>query len=134
MGVYGGSKKGGLVDETTAINPRTYYSIAKMRGEEHISRLMAKENIDTIILRGANVYGYSPTIRFDSVINKFLFDAHFKGRIQIHGSGKQSRPFISLRKLVEVLGYVGREKVEDGTYNVVDFNDTLLNLVDIFKE
>ena len=72
-GVYGSSS--GAVDESTIPNPKTFYAISKLRGEEHVRRLFDK--IDTYIFRCGNVYGYSKSMRFDSVINKFVFEANF---------------------------------------------------------
>lgn len=130
--VYGGSKKGALINEDTVPNPRKFYSISKLRGEEHVERM--KDKINTIIVRVGNIYGYSPAIRFDSVINKFLFEANFNNRIQIHGSGKQARSFISVSKVIGVLCGMINKEVPSNTYNLVDKNIQLLDLVDVFKE
>jgi UDP-glucose 4-epimerase len=128
--VYGSSKK--TVDENYAPNPRTFYSISKMRGEEHVKRLNAK--INTNIIRCGNVYGYSPCIRFESVINRFMFDANFNSRISIHGSGKQSRSFISVTKLVDAMVELTQIEIPSDTYNLTDKNLEILDIVDIMKE
>lgn len=130
-GIYQGGKNV-LVDENSTINPRDFYSIGKMRGEEHVARL--KEKMNAVILRVGNVYGYSPAIRFDSVINKFLFDAQFNNRISIHGSGKQIRPFISLDKVTKALVYNVSNELPSDVYNLSDQNHKILDLVDVFKE
>ena len=64
--------------------PSSYYSISKMRGEDHVMRLM--ENIPVQLIRCANVYGYSKNLRVETPINQMIFDAHFTNRIAIHGS------------------------------------------------
>lgn len=130
--VYGSSKK--LVDENTVPNPRTFYSISKMRGEEHIKRLMNKGNIEASVVRCGNVYGYTPTIRFDAVINKFLFDANFNNRISIHGSGKQARSFIHVNKVVDALVGFLKPEIPSDIYNLVDKTLEVLDLVDVMKE
>src|SRR5690606_32778242 len=89
-GVYGSSED--AVDEQVQPNPKTFYAISKLRGEEHVRRLMDK--VDTHILRCGNVYGYSKSMRFDSVINKFAFEANFNKLVTVQGDGKQSRSFI----------------------------------------
>ena len=76
VSVYGTSKT--EVDITSPLNPRTFYGISKMRAEEHVMRLMDK--IDTYILRCGNVYGFSESMRYDAVINRFLFEANFLQR------------------------------------------------------
>lgn len=129
--VYGFSKKEPLTEESR-LNPRTFYAISKMRGEEHVKRLMGK--IDAVIVRSGNVYGYSPSIRFDAVINRFLFDANFNNRIQIHGSGKQSRSFICVQKLMDTMVWLLSHTIPSDTYNLVDKTYKILDLVDIFKE
>jgi len=97
--VYGSGKE--LIDETAIVNPKTIYGVSKMRGEEHVTRLGAKMN--AVIIRLGNVYGYSSSMRFDAVINKFMFESHYKNRISIHGNGRQSRSFIHVEKAVDSL-------------------------------
>lgn len=130
--VYGASKK--MVDETLEPNPRTFYSISKMRGEEHIKRLFSKKDINTAIVRLGNVYGYTPTIRFDSVINKFMFDANFNNRISIHGSGKQARSFIHVSKAVDALLFMRNADIPSDIYNLTDKTLEVLDIVDVLKE
>jgi UDP-glucose 4-epimerase len=128
--VYGSSKK--MVDENNTPNPRTFYSISKMRGEEHVKRLSNK--INTVIIRCGNVYGYSPCIRFESVINRFMFDANFNNRISIHGTGKQARSFVSVTKLVDALVQLKHKELPSDVYNIMDKNMEILDIVDIMKE
>ncbi len=128
--VYGKSKK--EVDETVLPDPRNHYSISKLRGESHVARLMDKMN--TYILRCGKVYGPSTSIRFDSVLNRFMFDAHFKGRIQIHGSGKQVRPFIHIDKTINALLELRLSKAPSDIYNLSDKNIEVLDMIDVLKE
>ncbi len=118
--------------EETEPTPHTFYGISKLRGEEHINRLMELKN--AIVLRCGNVYGYSKSMRFDAVINRFMFDANFKRRIQIFGNGKQSRAFIHVFHLAEMIENVITSEVPSGTYNLVDKNLQILDVVDIVKE
>lgn len=128
--VFGSST--GFINEDSAINPRTFYGISKMRGEEHVARLFDKKK--AYILRCGNVYGYSKSMRFDAVINKFMFDANYKGRISIHGSGLQSRGFIHIDVLTSYLHQIGSNDVPTGTYNLVDKNIKILDIVDVLKQ
>lgn len=130
-GVYGFSPKKQEITEDSRLNPRTFYSISKMRAEGHALRLKDKMNV--VVFRAANVYGYTPVIRFDAVINKFLFDSHFNGQISIHGSGKQVRPFIHVKNLVKALLVPLKTEVESDVYNLIQRNTSILDLVDIYK-
>ncbi|WP_462248370.1 NAD-dependent epimerase/dehydratase family protein [Ekhidna sp.] len=128
--VYGASEQ--VATEETVPAPSTFYGISKLRGEEHVSRLAEKKT--AINIRGGNVYGYSKSMRFDAVINRFMFDANFNNRIQINGNGKQSRAFIHVDYLCHSLAQVITKDVVSGTYNLVDKNLQILDIVDVLKE
>ena len=128
--VYGESDS--IIDENQGPDPKTFYGISKFRGEEHVRRLQKKRN--ALILRCANVYGYSRSMRFDAVINRFMFDANFSNRIQIHGNGKQHRAFIHVNTLIKSLIGCLFHSVPSGTYNIVDKNLQILDIVDVLKE
>lgn len=128
--VYGASNT--MSDEQTKPQPSTFYGISKLRGEEHVSRLSEKKN--AISIRCGNVYGYSKSMRFDAVINRFMFDANFSNRIQINGNGKQSRAFIHVDYLCDCLARTIIQDVSSATYNLVDKNLQVLDIVDTLKE
>lgn len=128
--VYGSSKD--ELDEQTIPNPGTFYGISKLRGESHVQRLSDKYN--PLIIRCGNVYGYSASMRFDAVINRFMFDANFNNRISINGNGKQYRSFINVDKVVDALAQVLLNNIPSGIYNLTDKNLQMLDLVDVMKE
>lgn len=130
LGVYGTSSE--AVDESSNTDPQTFYGTSKLRAEDHIRRL--SEKIDAYIVRCGNVYGYSPSMRFDAVINKFVFESHFNKRIQIHGDGKQSRGFIHIDLLAEILANLIGSSLSPGTYNAVQRNLQVLDIVDELKQ
>jgi UDP-glucose 4-epimerase len=130
VSVYGSSSD--MLTEESTPNPETFYGISKLRAETHVKRLFNK--INTLIIRGGNVYGYSPSMRFDAVINRFMFDANFNNRISINGNGKQHRSFIHIDKLVAGLAQVILQEVPSGIYNLTDKNIQVLDLIDVFKE
>lgn len=128
--VYGSSTE--PINESVAPAPVNFYGVAKLRGEEHVRRLGDK--IQTHILRCGNVYGFAPAINFESVINKFMFDAQYKNRISIHGNGYQSRGFININKVVSSIIACLKSNVPAGTYNLADINLPILDIVDVLKE
>jgi UDP-glucose 4-epimerase len=129
-GVYGTSDQ--PVDENTPTDAKTLYAISKLRGEEHVRRLMNK--VETYILRCGNVYGYSKSMRFDAVINKFVFEANFDKRVSIQGNGKQYRAFIHIETLAKALNNLLTAQLANGTYNLVERNIMVFDVVDILKE
>jgi len=128
--IYGSSEE--FITEKSVPTPKTFYGISKFRGEEHVKRLVNHNR--ACILRCANVYGFSRSMRFDAVINKFMFDANFVKRIQINGNGKQIRAFIHVNVLSRLLIDLMLKDVQKGIYNVVDRNLQILEIVDVLKE
>jgi UDP-glucose 4-epimerase len=116
ISVLGASKE--VMNDERTPNPRTFYGTSKLRGEEHVRRL--GEKMPVHILRCGNVYGYSKSMRFDAVINKFMFHAHMKGRIRIQGDGEQHRSFVHIDKVGDLFASMLQDRFEPGTYHMVD--------------
>jgi len=128
--IYGASAK--EANENTLPNPKTFYGISKLRGEEHVSRLL-ENGIETYIIRCGNIYGYSKSMRFDSVINKFMFDANFKNRISINGNGEQYRSFIHIDKTANILANLIFSDLDEGKYDLVEDNLIINHIANTFK-
>lgn len=111
--------------------PRSAYGHSKRRGETHLERLMHDRPV--CVLRAGNVYGPGRSMRFDAVINRFLFEAHFKGRITISGSGRQRRPFIHVDAVVATLAAMARNTPPNGTYDLVEQDHGVLDLVEALR-
>lgn len=129
-GVYGDSNE--AVDELSLPAPKSFYAISKLRGEEHVKRLMNKR--ETYIFRCGNVYGYNRGMRFDAVINKFVFEANFQKRITVHGNGNQSRAFIHIDSVATALANVLKSDLRGGVYNLVERNIKVIDIVDDLKQ
>lgn len=127
--VYGASDQ--VLSEETPPNPRTYYGISKWRGETHLEPL--KEKLDVLIVRCGNVYGYSHSMRFDAVINKFAFEANYFNRITIQGDGSQTRAFIHIDSVSTVLADLISAKIPSNVYNLVEENYSVLDVLDALK-
>jgi len=110
----------GEATELTPPHPNTYYGISKLRGEEQVQRL--SRSVRTCIIRSGNVYGYSPSMRFDAVINHFMLRANFEKKISIHGTGAQTRAFIHIRDAADALAQIPWSGLPDGTFNMVTKN------------
>jgi UDP-glucose 4-epimerase len=128
--VYGASNK--QANEDTPTNPKTFYGTSKLRAEQHVNRLIEKNR--AVIIRAGNVYGFSHSMRFDAVINRFAFEANYLNRISIQGSGKQSRAFVHIDAITKVLTNLSNTVMPSGTYNLALSNYSVLDLVDVFKE
>jgi nucleoside-diphosphate-sugar epimerase len=85
----------GMFDERTEVQPRGAYSISKKYGEDALLRLTG-ETFAATVLRQGTVYGWSPRMRFDLVVNTFLKDAASVGKLYLHGGGWQWRPLVDV--------------------------------------
>lgn len=127
--VYGQGTGSALAPERPS--PRSAYGHAKLRGEAHMERL--GDNRQVCILRSANVYGHGRSMRFDAVINRFVFQAHFQGRITVRGSGEQRRPFIHVDAVAGTLAALLGPNGLRGTYDLVEQDHSVIELVEALR-
>lgn len=127
--IYGRTEK--PVDEKTEPHPFSFYGISKYNAEKQVDLLSEKCKVH--ILRSGNVYGFNPSLRIDAVINKYMFNAHFNGRVKVFGDGSQQRPFIHVRKLAFAINEAIKGAVPAGVYNVVEFNFSVNQVVAYMK-
>lgn len=82
----------GVMQEDSDKNPLSLYARLKLRAEEEILSLQDRE-FRPVLLRMCTLYGCSPRMRFDLVVNRLAMLAATEGRITIFG-GAQWRPFV----------------------------------------
>lgn len=85
-----------ILDESSEVSPRAAYSSSKFEGEQRLLP-MADQQFCPVVLRKGTVYGWSPRMRFDLVVNTFVKDALTRGRITIHYGGEMWRPLVDVR-------------------------------------
>jgi nucleoside-diphosphate-sugar epimerase len=85
----------GMFDERTPVAPRGAYSISKKYAEDALLAA-AGDGFAPVILRQGTVYGWSPRMRFDLVVNTFVKDAVTAGKLYLHGGGWQWRPLVDV--------------------------------------
>ena len=112
-------------------NPSSFYSISKMRGEDHVLRVMDKFPVQ--LIRLANVYGYSKNLRIESEINRMMFDAHFNNRISVHGEPAHELSYISLFRTVEMLAQVAINELPSDIYNLAHRNLSAFDMIEALK-
>ena len=92
----------GMHDETAPIEPCGAYATSKRYGEEALVSLVDR-GLCPVILRNGTVYGYSPRMRFDLVVNTFVKDALLKGQLSLHGGGWMWRPLVDVRDVADAM-------------------------------
>ena len=131
--VYGTSDKD--LTDASIPEPITYYGVSKLKAEQQVQRLRSCKGIN---LRTANVYGYAPAMRIDSVINRFMFEAHYFGQVNRVGDGEQSRAFLHIDKLCQAISQLINSDIESGNYNLAEHNlsvnDVLEKVMTIYPD
>jgi nucleoside-diphosphate-sugar epimerase/CBS domain-containing protein len=89
-----------LLDEEAPLNPVSLYARTKIESEK-IILAMGDEYFSPTILRMGTLYGYSPRMRFDLVVNTMSMRSFVDGRIQVFG-GRQWRPLLGVEDAAEV--------------------------------
>jgi nucleoside-diphosphate-sugar epimerase len=114
----------GMHDETAPIEPRAAYATSKRYGEEALLKL-AEDGLTPVLLRNGTVYGYSPRMRYDLVVNTFVKDALLTGKLMLHGGGWMWRPLVDVRDVSDAMiaAYEApAEKVRGEIFNVLHSN------------
>jgi nucleoside-diphosphate-sugar epimerase len=82
--------------EASPVQPFRIYSITKREAEKEILA-MADDKFTPVVIRKGSIYGYSPRMRFDLVVNAFVLNALQVGRLVLHNGGEMWRPLLSLQ-------------------------------------
>ena len=108
------------VTEEAPFHPVTAYGRAKVDAEAGIRRL-ASDGFSPVYLRNATVYGASPRLRFDLVVNNLTAWAVATGAVRMTSDGTPWRPLVHVEDAARaVLAAVEapREAVHDQAFNV----------------
>jgi nucleoside-diphosphate-sugar epimerase len=114
-----------LQDETSPVAPRAPYSRSKYEAEREILP-MADASFCPVALRKGTVFGYSPRMRYDLVVNTFVRDALAKGRLTLHHGGEMWRPLVDVRDAAQA--YVALVEADDAAVRGEVFNLCYQNL------
>lgn len=93
------------VAEDALLDPRTDYAHSKVAAERAIGQL-ATDGFSPTFLRNGTVYGASPRMRFDTVLNDLLGAALTLGRIVLHGDGSPWRPVVHVEDVARAFAAV----------------------------
>jgi nucleoside-diphosphate-sugar epimerase len=78
-----------------------------------------------VIFRQGTVYGYSPRMRFDLVVNTFVKDAIVQKRLYLHGGGWMWRPLVDVEDVAaaHVMALTAPlDKIRGQIFNVLEEN------------
>ena len=110
------------------ITPSVPYSLSKHMAEDVV--MEAKDSTFTpVIFRKGTVYGLSPRMRYDLVVNTMLKDAFKNKRIVLHQGGRMWRPLTDVETVAAAYIHALESDLA-GLYNLIDMNILVRDLAD----
>jgi len=91
-----GMSDAAVVTEESPLDPKTEYARSKVKSERAISEL-ADDRFSPTFMRNGTVYGVSPRMRFDTVLNDLVGSAVTTGKITLYSDGKPWRPVVHVQ-------------------------------------
>ncbi len=120
----------GIADETFPVNPQSDYAQSKLDVDIELQK-MADDKFYPVIFRQATVFGFSPRMRWDIVINAFAMHAFKAGKLDVWFGGEAWRPVVHIRDTAEAhirALEANPDKVRGEIFNLVYKNYRILEL------
>jgi nucleoside-diphosphate-sugar epimerase len=120
----GNDEKDVLLNEESEVDPRAAYSRSKYDAERLLLE-MAGSDFCPVILRKGTIFGFSPRMRYDLVVNSFVKDALSKKCLTVHYGGEMWRPMLDIRDAARA--YIACLQADEGAIRGQIFNVNFRN-------
>lgn len=132
---YGISNLNELATEESPLNPLSLYATTKIATEKDLLKL-SDSNFTVCILRMATIFGLSPRMRFNLLINEMVREAYVKKRILLYKE-EAWRPYAHTEDAADALINIlnsDSKKINHEIFNVGTENYQKKGLVDLVKK
>ena len=114
--VYGNYNKKKKIDEKTALDPVTQYSMAKIIQEKTIKFFSTKLGYEYIILRIPGVYGFDKENQ--NIISKLILSLSKKNTFIFNTTGNELRDYIFVNDIGKFISYIIKKNIKNLTINL----------------
>lgn len=128
--VYGNNGEGESIAEETSKAPLTPYAVDKLASEQYLDFYRRQHGLEPVVFRFFNIFGprQDPSSPYSGVISIFSERAAQGLPITVFGDGEQTRDFLYVGDLVQVMVQALQlAQVEEGAVNVGLNQATSLN-------
>jgi len=126
------------IDETVDPDPINPYAETKLESETLLREYCEEFDMTGTALRMATNFGHSPGIRFNLVVNYFVFRALTDRPLTVYGDGSNWRPFIHVRDAARAYAEAAcdPDAWDEPVYNVgsMDSNYQISEIADIVAD
>lgn len=116
-----------LLDENSQTNPQTPYALNKLQIEQDLEKI-SDSKFSPIALRFATVFGPSPRIRFDLVVNMLVGMALTSGKIILNSNGMSWRPSVHILDVCKAINQSIDLEYNEGCPLILNVGETENNL------
>ena len=130
-----GASTAGVVTEESPLDPKTEYARSKVKSERALVQL-ADKNFSPVYVRNGTIYGVSPRMRFDTVLNDLVGRAVTSGKVTVFSDGKPWRPVMHVQDVARYFQLyleAPKEKIHNQAFNsgANDLNHQIIELAQI---
>lgn len=129
-----GSRSSSVDEDCQELNPQTPHTREKLASERYLKKL-GKQGLEYVICRFGIVFGYSPGMRFDTVINKFILQTANGEPLTVWRTAwKQKRSYLYLGDCIRAINFIIKKDLFSGqVYNIKSGDYTLDNVIKAIK-
>lgn len=113
--VYGEVMEG-AVDEESILKPTNPYSASKAAAEMVVRGYLQSYRVPIVTVRANNLYGIRQYP--EKIIPRFLCQMHLGQRLQIHGTGKNRRHYLSVVDFARAVSFISQHGDTGEIYNI----------------
>jgi nucleoside-diphosphate-sugar epimerase len=114
---YGLVNSSERADEETQLKPLSHYADTKVAAEHEVGKF-AERGLAVRVLRFATVFGLSPRMRFDLLVNDFVRAAALTRKIEIYHS-ESWRPYLHVRDVAKAISSCLSDRLPGNAHPII---------------